>query len=123
MTAFEYIRQHGACHMVNRKDDLSEHLFKAYGIEYLENANLPKEAFLTYKIKGIRTDDFKIENESVVAVDCTGEVNITDNSRVYKVVLLHGAKVKIKAVNHAVVMICPINGTYELDKDDTVVIL
>lgn len=56
--------------------------------------------------------------------DTEALITIDDNTRIHKVILMHGARVRIKASNFAVILIVNI-GECELvmDKDKTVVVL
>lgn len=48
----------------------------------------------------------------------------TDNSKIYKLILMHGAKAKVIATNHTVILLANMSGCdIEIEKDDTVIIL
>lgn len=52
------------------------------------------------------------------------ELVLTDNTKVHKVILMHGGEARIKASNYVVVLLVNIgNCKVEIDKDETVVVL
>lgn len=68
----------------------------------------------------------EITNQCQVGLigDTTADLIINDNTKVHIIILMHGAKARIKASHYAVIL--PVNisgGGIEIEKDDTVKIL
>lgn len=77
---------------------------------------------------GVHVDagHMNVSNPGNIALvgDTEGVITIDDNTRVHRVILMHGGKAKIKASNYAVILIVNV-GDCELvmDRDNTVVVL
>lgn len=129
--------QMGACNKSNGVTDwrtLVWLFFTPQGIEFCEKNNFPTlemfkeikedvEAYNVFVDAGVQ----KRSNDSCVALigpKTKGELVYDDNSKVHKVIVMHGAKVDIVARNYAVVRLVNI-GDNEIrrHKDKTSIIL
>ncbi len=126
----------GACAKSNGVSDwrsLTWLFFTPQGREFCEDNNFPSlEMF-----RGIRDNisEFNIlvdagnvsrENDVNVGLigNTSGQLVYNDNTVVHKVVLMHGAKARIKASDYAVILLVNVgNCEVEIEKDNTVVIL
>lgn len=124
----EELKKHGACEKLNAEtwEDVSNIIFRGYTIEYLQKANTPVEFFRRYKekVRSVFVDEnVTLKNEDALLVNSSAEIEITDNSKVYNIVLMHGSKAKIKAGGYPVLVVTNIGGEYEIENDKTAVIL
>lgn len=107
--------------------------FTPQGREFCENNNFPSlEMFQGMRDNiseyNILVDAGNIIRRNDVNVGLIGntsaELMYNDNTVVHKVVLMHGAKARIKASDYAVILLVNIgNCEVEIEKDNTVVIL
>lgn len=108
--------------------------FSPQGREFCEEKNFPElPMFREMKRHGISelgvfVDEGNVcrSNDKDIALvgDTCGELKFDENNVVHKIILMHGAKVRIKASNYAVLLIVNIGGCeVEIDKDKTVVVL
>lgn len=107
--------------------------FTPQGREFCENNNFPTiEIFRNMKHNveeyGVFVDagDMVVKNRMNIGIigNTNARLEYDDNTKVYKVILMHGAKVTIKASNYVVLLIvnvgdCEVN----INKDETVVVL
>lgn len=126
----------GACSNSNGVTDwksLCWLFFSPQGREFCEESNFPSlEMFKRMKDNvhpyGVFVDSGNINrsndaNMGVIGNTCA-ELTYDDNTKVHKIILMHGAKVKIRASNYAVILIVNVGGCeVEVEKDNTVVIL
>lgn len=123
MELIQILKEYGACSDLQSEEQINELLFTERGIEFLEDAELPIDLFRDYPVEHIYTDtSVRIENESVLLVNSTADIVLSEVG-LYKIILMHGSKAKIKASNYAVVKVACISGKYKLEKDSTVIIL
>lgn len=126
----------GACAKSNGVSDwrsLTWLFFTPQGREFCENNNFPSlEMFQGMRDNiseyNILVDAGNIIRQNDVNVGLIGntsaELMYNDNTVVHKVVLMHGAKARIKASDYAVILLVNIgNCEVEIEKDNTVVIL
>ncbi len=126
----------GACAKSNGVSDwrsLTWLFFTPQGREFCENNNFPSlEMFQGMRDNiseyNILVDAGNIIRRNDVNVGLIGntsaELMYNDNTVVHKVVLMHGAKARIKASDYAVILLVNIgNCEVEIEKDNTVVIL
>lgn len=107
--------------------------FSPQGREFCEGNNFPSlEMFQEMKNNvasyGVFVDAGSISrsNDANIGLvgETTAELTYDDNTKVHKVMLMHGAEVRIKASNYAVILLVNIgNCKVEIVKDKTVVIL
>lgn len=108
--------------------------FSPQGREFCEEKNFPElPMFREMKRNGISelgvfVDEGNVcrSNDKDIALvgDTCGELKFDENNVVHKIILMHGAKARIKASNYAVLLIVNIGGCeVEIDKDKTVVVL
>jgi hypothetical protein len=131
------LKQNGACNDVDRVRNLSElcHLFfTARGAEYASLRRFPDyEMFRKYKddlkAYGVYVDDNDVDftrgYEFALIGRSENKAVLEGNKEVYKIYLMHGAKVKIEARGYSVVKIVKLTDDceYELMKESTVVVL
>ena len=126
----------GACSKSNKVSDwksLAWIFFTPQGREFCEDNNFPSmEMFQGMKDNisefGVLVDSGNIVRKNAVNIGLIGntsaELVYDDNTVVHKVVLMHGAKARIKAVNYAVILLVNIgNCEVEIDKDNTAIVL
>lgn len=126
----------GACAKSNGVSDwksLTWLFFSPQGREFCEENNFPSlQMFRGMKDNvaeyGVLVDGGRVsrKNDANVALigDTTAELEYDENAVVHKVVLMHGAKARIKASHYAVILLVNIgNCEVEIEKDSTVVIL
>lgn len=126
----------GACAKSNGVSDwrsLTWLFFTPQGREFCEDNNFPSlEMFRGMRDNisefNILVDAGNVSRENDVNVgligNTSGQLVYNDNTVVHKVVLMHGAKARIKASNYAVILLVNIgNCEVEIEKDNTVVIL
>ena len=126
----------GACAKSNGVSDwksLTWLFFTPQGREFCEENNFPSlEMFQGMKEHvskfGVFVDSGTISRQNDTNVALIGEISAElvydDNTVVHKVILMHGAKAKIKASHYVVILLVNIdNCEVEIEKDNTVVIL
>lgn len=107
--------------------------FTPQGREFCEQNNFPslemfqgmKEHVAEY---GVFVDSGEVVRSNDVNIGLVGATSATltynDNSVVHKVIVMHGAKARIKASHYAVILLVNVgNCDVRIDKDETVVIL
>lgn len=108
--------------------------FSPQGREFCEEKNFPDlQMFRDMKRHGISelgvfVDEgnvFRSNDKDIALIGNTcGDLKFDKNNEVHKIILMHGAKVRIKARNYTVLLIVNIGGCeVEIDKDKTVVVL
>lgn len=126
----------GACAKSNGVSDwrsLTWLFFTPQGREFCEDNNFPSlEMFQGMRDNisefNILVDAGNVSRENDVNVGLIGNTSAqlvyNDNTVVHKVVLMHGAKARIKASDYAVILLVNVgNCEVEIEKDNTVVIL
>lgn len=126
----------GACSKSNGVSDWKSLVwlfFTPQGREFCEENNFPSlEMFQGMKEHvaefGVFVDYGDINRTNDAHIGLIGNTSATltydDNEIVHKVVLMHGAKARIKASHYAVILLVNIgNCEVKIDKDETVVIL
>lgn len=126
----------GACTQSGKVSDyrsLAWLFFSPQGREFCEQHNFPSlEQFREIKdsVAGLNVfvDSGVIERKNETNIGLIGDteatLRYTDNEEVHKVILMHGARAKIKASHYAVVLVVNMgNCQVEIEKDKTVVIL
>lgn len=126
----------GACAKSNGVSDwrsLTWLFFTPQGREFCEDNNFPSlEMFQGMRDNisefNILVDAGNVSRQNDVNVGLIGNTSAqlvyNDNTVVHKVVLMHGAKARIKASDYAVILLVNIgNCEVEIEKDNTVVIL
>lgn len=105
--------------------------FTPQGREFCENNNFPSlEVFRgmnDVSKYGVFVDsgDIQRENDINIALigETTAELTYSGSDSVHRIILMHGAKAKIRASKYAVILIVNISGWVEVEKDETVAIL
>lgn len=107
--------------------------FSPQGREFCQERNFPSLSMFrgmaeNVKPYGVYVDAGEVEKSNpgnIAAIGGTHAViTVNDNSWVHKIVLMHGAKAKIKASNYAVILIVNVGGCeVKIEKDNTVVVL
>lgn len=125
----------GACDKIGKVADwkgLTKLFFSPQGREFCKTNNFP--SLLTFRSIRDRVLDYGIwiDSGTVVCKDLSEVALVgntdatliyTDNAKVHKIVLMHGAKVRIKASNYVVVLLDNIgNCDVEIEKDSSVII-
>lgn len=126
----------GACRGSNGVTDwksLCWLFFSPQGREFCNENNFPSLAMFRGMKEnvhhyGVYVDAGRIEKYNPGNIGIIGDtdaiITIEDNKQVHKIVLMHGAKAKIKASNYAVILIMNVGGCdVKIEKDNTVVIL
>ena len=126
----------GACSKSNGISDWKSLVwlfFTPQGREFCEENNFPSlEQFRGMDSRiadyGVLVDAGRIslENEEKIALigNTDAELLYTDNTKVHKIILMHGAKAHIVASNYVVILIVNIGNCKVItDKDETVVVL
>lgn len=126
----------GACAKSNAVSDwksLTWLFFTPQGREFCEMNNFPSlEMFRGMKENvseyGVLVDAGRVNrrNDANVGLigDTSAELVYDDNTVVHKVILMHGAKAKIRASHYAVILLVNMgNCEVEIEKDQTVVVL
>lgn len=126
----------GACSKSNGVSDWKSLVwifFTPQGREFCENNNFPSlEMFRDMKDNVssqcvfVDSGDIKRTNDTNIGLigNTSAELTYSGAECTHKVILMHGAKARIKASNYAVILIVNIGGcAIEIEKDETVVIL
>ena len=126
----------GACAKSNGVSDwrsLTWLFFTPQGREFCEDNNFPslemfqgmRDHISEYNIL-VDAGNISRQNDENVGLigNTSGQLVYNDNTVVHKVVLMHGAKARIKASDYAVILLVNVgNCEVEIEKDNTVVIL
>ena len=126
----------GACKKIENKSsirELVELFFSPQGIEFCEKNDFPNIDMLR-SLKneisefGIYVDSGLVmsvnEKDIALAGNTNGELTYDKNSYVNTIILMHGATAKITASKYTVLNIIIIGDcSYEIEKDDTVILL
>lgn len=128
--------QLGACNKSNGVTDWKSLVwlfFSPQGREFCQERNFPSLLMFrgiaeNVKPYNVFVDAGKIEKSNPGNIGIIGNthavITVNDNTKVHKVILMHGAKAKIKASNYAVILLVNIgNCEVEIEKDNTVAIL
>lgn len=129
-------RNLGACRLIDGIRDieeLSKYIFTPQGLEFCTIHEFPtlqvlqrhKDIVVKY---GYFVDCGQIsrsnDNNIVLAGNTVGELNYDDPTCLHKIILMHGARVKINASNYVVLNIYQIGDCHlEINKDQTSIIL
>lgn len=127
----------GACSNSGKVSDwksLSWLFFSPQGREFCEEKNFPGlpmfQRMKKHNIEeyGVFVDFGEVSrsNDKDIALigDTCGELKFDKNNVVHKVILMHGAKARIKASNYVVLLVINVGGCeVEIKKDETVVVL
>lgn len=116
------------CDFINSKDtieSLIEKLVSDKGLVYAKQTNFPSiDIFRRYKVDCQRCNIFVdrgvlAKNQPFLVLTGRGSSDLLydNNSRVYDVYLMHGAKAKIRATNGALVSLHNISGCAEIFQD------
>lgn len=107
--------------------------FTPQGREFCQENNFPGIGMFRGMGDGVRpyglyvdAGNVEVSNPGDIALvgDTEAVIAIDDNTRVHKVILMHGGKARIEASNYAVILVVDISGgEVVMDKDNTVVIL
>lgn len=129
-------RKLGACRLIDTINDieiLSKYIFTPQGLEFCIIHEFPA-LFVLQQHKEIiekygyfvdcgnisRSNDVNI----VIAGDTCGELTFDDPTCLHKIILMHGARVKINASNYVVLQVYQIGKCHlEINKDQTAIIL
>lgn len=120
--------QLGACKQSNKATDWKSLVwlfFSPQGVEFCKNNNYPSlEVFRSIKanIEAYKVhveDNVKAVNEDKAIIGGTAELTFHGTDKSYKVIIMHGASVRIKVGNYAVVRVENISGNYTIDNDGT----
>jgi len=131
------LKQNGACNDVDRVsnyEELANVFFSARGAEYVINKRFPDyNLFKEYKDDvrpyGIYVDENDVDFSKGYNFCLVGKTEnkavLTGTKSVYKIYLIHGAKVRIEAKGYAVVKVVKLTDDcdYELHNDSKVVML
>lgn len=117
---------------VSNWSELTKSLMTAQGREFCEKNKFPSleefrsmDSDLTKYDVYIDAGDIQLSNpkRAVVVGNTDAEINITDNTRVIKILVYHGARVTVNASNYSVVLVVNIDGNVQVDNDNTAKIL
>lgn len=125
----------GACDLIDKAKSwkkLATLFFDMRCLEFCEKKDFPKRDFWTQNKEPFRKYGFHID-EGVVSMENPGNVavigntnakiTVTDNSKVTKIILMHGGVAEIEAGNYSVLRVVNINGRYTVNNDGTSAIL
>ncbi len=117
---------------INNETNLARLFFSHQGRKYCKEKKFPP-IHLFREEKTIHRLGFFVDAGEIIAANesnigligsTSGLLFFTDNSKVHKITLMHGAKARIQASNHTVLIIANIDGCdLEIHKDDTVLVL
>ena len=127
----------GACSKLKLEEELrgvSRLFFSPQGREFCEKNNFPALSMFQQMKKygiakyGVFVDEGDVcrSNDKDIALvgDTCGELIFDENNVVHKIILMHGAKARIKASNYSVLLIVNIGGCkVGIEKDKTVRVL
>lgn len=122
-------RKKGACSEIHKISDwrsLVSVFFSPQGMEFCKKNSFPSlDYFISIKEKARKFNVFVQENALVSNSNAAfigeslSEVYFSNQDRCYKIILMHGAKVKIHLSNYSVLYIENIGGSYEIINDGT----
>lgn len=129
-------RNLGACRLIDGirdLEELSEYIFTPQGLEFCTIHKFPALDVLqrhkdTIEKYGYFVDYGHISRNNdtniVLAGDTVGELSYDDPKCLHKIILMHGASVKINASNYVVLQVYQIGKCHlEINKDQTSIIL
>lgn len=118
----------GACNNSGKASDWKSLIwlfFSPQGREFCRDNNYPSmEIFREIKENirpyGVHVDEStKSANEDKAIIGGTAELTYNGTEKAYKVIIMHGALIRLKIGNYAVVRIENISGSYTVDNDGT----
>lgn len=118
----------GACAQSSKATDWKSLVwlfFSAQGREFCRDNNYPTlEMFRSMKgnieAYGVHVEEeVKAINENKAIIGGTAELTYHGADKAYKVIIMHGASVRLKVGNYAVVRIENISGSYTVENDGT----
>lgn len=118
----------GACSKSETASDwksLAWLFFSPQGREFCKNNNYPTlEMFCdmkgNVKAYGVHVEEnVKAVNTSKAIISGTAELTYHGTDKAYTVIIMHGASVRIKVGNYAVVRVENISGSYTVENDGT----
>lgn len=118
----------GACSKSSKATDwksLCWLFFSPQGVEFCKNNNYPSlDMFRAMKgnieAYGVHVEeDIKSVNQDEAIISGTAELTYHGTDKAYKVIIMHGASVRMKVGNYAVVRVENISGSYTVDNDGT----
>lgn len=118
----------GACSHSSKATDwksLAWLFFSPQGREFCKNNNYPTlDMFRGMKgnveAYGVHVEEnVKAVNTSKAIISGTAELTYHGTDKAYTVIIMHGASVRIKVDNYAVVRVENISGSYTIDNDGT----
>ena len=125
----------GACNLIDSAtnlESLTKLIFTPQGMEFCYNHKFPSlQTLRNFKDK-VREFSYYIDEKVtltdpqniVIAGDSFAELNFSDNTKVHKIILMHGANANIKANNYTVLRIVKIgNCNISIVTDKTAIIL
>lgn len=129
-------RKLGICNLMKgteNTDELIELFFTPQGIEFCSRYNFPGMELLM-PFRGIQAarggfyintpvKEKNIEQIALFGENTIAELEFDNPDKAYKVILMHGAKAKIKASGYAVVFVTNVSGTVETEINDNAKIL
>lgn len=122
----------GACSQSGKATDWKSLVwlfFSPQGREFCKANNFPSlEIFRAMKQNiqpyGVYVDeDAKLVNQDAAIISGTAEITYHGTDKAYKVIIMHGANVRLKVGNYAVVRVENISGSYEVENDGTAEVL
>lgn len=99
--------------------------FSPQGVEFCRSNNYPSlDMFRAMKGNiesyGVHVEeDTKAMNQDEAIISGTAELTYHGTDKAYKVIIMHGASVRLKVGNYAVVRVENISGSYTVDNDGT----
>ena len=118
----------GACQQSGKATDWKSLVwlfFSPQGREFCKEHNYPTLEMFRQMKDNVRPygvhveEDVKLRNEDAAIIAGNAELEYSGVDKAYKVILMHGAKARIKLSRYAVVRIENIGGSYELENDGT----
>lgn len=118
----------GACSQSSKATDWKSLVwlfFSPQGREFCKDKNFPSlDMFRSIKGKvesyGVYVEEHvKLINEDAAIISGTAELVYHGPTKVYKVIIMHGASVKIRIGSYAVARVENMGGTYEVINDGT----
>lgn len=118
----------GACEQSSKATDWKSLVwlfFSPQGREFCRDNNYPSlDMFRSMKgnieAYGVHVDeDVHAINENKAIISGTAELTYHGTEKAYKVIIMHGASVRLKVGNYAVVRVENISGSYTVDNDGT----
>lgn len=128
-------KEYGVCSMLTGREtteELMRLVFTPQGVEFCTKFNFPDiDTFRHYKGRqaehsGIYVDaDVELHNVErvLLAGDTTATLTYDDPTKSHHVVVMHGAKAKVKASGYAVVFVTNTDGVVEIETEDNALII